>query len=153
MPLAKLSRQLGGLAKLGRIDAADPIASLALQQTAPQAQQTPEQKYAVYAPFSSTGEVYIWSDWLSKRPGWTVQVPLGDQRISGSSRVDFIHAARRMAFYPEGTYWHEGRQRAQDLLKYARVKARGYTVVVFYYSNLEDCMERFPDFYRAYIGD
>lgn len=114
-------------------------------------EQSPQEKYAPYPPFNSAGEVFVWEFIHPKDPYWIPQVQVGNPRVSGSTRVDFINELRRIALYPEGEYFHR-RDDAQDLMKYAGVKARGYRVVLFYYTDLDDCIERFPNFYAEQIG-
>lgn len=153
MPLPKLARRTERLPKLAAGMGQDDTPLALNAQKVNLKDIAPEEQYAVYPPFNSTGEVYVWSFIRGKNPYWRLQVPIGDQRIAGSSRVDFLNDQLRIALYPEGAYFHWGTaQQAKDALKYALVKARGYRIVLFYYRDIQDAIDRFPEFYRDNIG-
>jgi hypothetical protein len=112
---------------------------------------TLEEKYAPYPPFASTEEVYIWSVIHPIDPYWTTQVTFGNPRVAGSTRVDFQNEPRRISLFADGLYFHN-KSTAADAIKRAGVTGLGYRVLVFTYTDLEDCIARFPSWYEEYIG-
>lgn len=150
--LPKLSTSLRGLGKLGRVDAANPNESVALEQVnTNRPDQDPRVTYAPYPPFSSADEVYVWSYLQPRDPYWRTQVQQGNPRVSSSTRVDFENDFRRIALHVDGIYWHD-KETAHDAAIRAALAGRGFRNVVFRTSGLEYTMDNFHQFYQDNVG-
>lgn len=114
------------------------------------------QKYAVYAPFNSTWEVYVW-EWLNasgnqKMHQWETQTTFGLKGGRGSTRVDFLSRILRIAWYLDGAYWHtDNAKQGYDVILRAQVAARGYRVVSWIVSSDKQLEMDLPQFYRDMV--
>jgi hypothetical protein len=111
---------------------------------------TSEEKYAVRPPFNGMAEVYVWTEFLSKEPGWQVKVQVGNPRVAGNTGVDFLNPLRMITLHLDGVYWHE-KASARDAIVRAALVGQGFRTVAFRYTDLEDAMLRFPRFYQEYL--
>ena len=152
MALKKLSRQLGGLNRLGITGLADDKESVSLMQVDDTLQeQTPAEKYAPYPPFDSADEVFVWEFLHARDPYWYPQKAYGDQRIGGSTRTDFSNDLLRTDLFVDGVYWHD-KATAKDIAKRAALTGRGRRVLVFTTESLDDTMTHFAEFYAENLG-
>lgn len=149
--LAKLPRLIQ-LARLGaaRPDTRKEAATIAIPEP------SFEVKYAPYGLFNSSYEVYIWR-WLNERGyqrvhQWEPQVTFGGRGQRGSTRVDFISNVLMIAFYPDGSYWHESAAHtAKDQMLRAQVKGQGYRVVQWLIDSSDMLVRELPLFYRRMV--
>lgn len=158
LTLPTLKKAGGKLPHLAKLVDADRAARLPRKMPSElkQADVPFAQKYAAYPPFNSSYEVYIW-DWLNESGNqkihlWETQVTFGGRRQRGSTRVDFLSRVLRIAWYPDGAYWHIGNAKeAQDVILRAQVAARGFRVVQWVIESETQLVQDLPQFYRDMV--
>jgi hypothetical protein len=102
-------------------------------------------------PFNSVWEVALNILFLERDPNWLPQIQFGERGEAGSTRPDWIHPLKKIAFYLDTPVHHFRRLEARDTYLRYGLQSEGWTVIVWDVPTLDYAVENFYRWYRAVI--